>query len=179
MLTDVVSWLVQALQIQGVGVGSWLGTILAYLLFARKYNKNIEEPEIRRAYLRRINWDALTSFIVAFVIGIIFFAVGNPWANQLCTISSVVSAFILYTILIYVTKAKYSSRLTLADIPDVRSEVDDPHEARVLCDNCNRSYIATEMTRVPAANYKPICSDCISTIKNGLSSCREKQIDYE
>jgi hypothetical protein len=43
---------------------------------------------------------------------------------------------------------------------DPLDEVDDAWEARIRCHSCDKSYVAREMDRDPAAGHQAICAAC-------------------
>jgi hypothetical protein len=149
MLTDVLSYILRALNWQGVFVVAWVAIALTHI--ALKRNEH-ETPEFRPGRLRSAT-PAVAVWIVASVIGICLVELGGTFgATWSAPITFVLSC------LGYAAVSRFDVLLHRGNDP--REEVSDVWEARVECHHCTKSYIALEMDRDPSADDAAICSGC-------------------
>ena len=154
MLTNVLSYLLLALQWQGVFVVAWVGVALTHISLARNDRDSL--PEFRPGRLRLVA-PGLVAWLFAAVAGIALLeGAGTFGATWSAPITLVVSA------IGYAITAR-GAHVLLTRGNDPRDEVDDIWEARIRCHICDRSYIAVEMDRDPSANGAAICSGCAAT----------------
>lgn len=158
MLTNAISYLLKALQWQGVVVVAWVAIALVYLAFARRDRRRSEEFEFRPGRVPAFNAVGLGAWLVASVTGIVMVEAGGSFGATWAPPFAFVIAGVLYAVGRYVTGERH---VRLIRPHDPRFEVDDPWEARVECASCERSYIAQEMDRNPATpDHAPICGEC-------------------
>jgi hypothetical protein len=151
MLTDVLSYLLRALAWQGVFVVAWVAIALVHIALHRK---ETGVPEFRPGRLRALT-PAVAVWVIASGIGIYLVegggAFGATWSAPITFVLSAVG---------YLAVAGYDVLLPRGNDP--RDEVEDAWEARVRCHSCEKSYIAMEIDRDPAAEGAAICSGCAS-----------------
>lgn len=151
MLTDVFSYITDALRVQGVLVVAWVGVAMSHILRSRG-----GEIEFRPGRVRRFNPVGLLAWGVAAVVGIPLLYVAGPTGE----LWSPIVAFVVSTA-IYNALYAQSGRWARLERPhDPRGDVEDPWEARVRCHVCDRSYIAQEMDRDPSHGHEAICAGC-------------------
>jgi purine-cytosine permease-like protein len=159
MLTDAISYLLKALQWQGVVVVAWVAIALCYFAFARRERLAAEHFEFRPGRVPAFNVVGLVAWFCASATGIILVQAGGTFGGTWSAPITFVLAAAVYSGGRLLTGERYSGVLKRRHDP--RTEVDDPWEARVLCASCSRSYIAQEMDRNPAsAELTPICAEC-------------------
>ncbi|WP_234027730.1 purine-cytosine permease family protein [Pseudonocardia dioxanivorans] len=158
MLTNAISYLLKALQWQGVVVVAWVAIAIVYLAFARRDRRRSEEFEFRPGRVPAFNFVGLVAWVVASATGIAMAEAGGSFGATWAPPFAFVIAGVLYALGRFLTGERHSS---LTRPHDPRFEVDDPWEARVECGSCQRSYIAQEMDRNPATpDHAPICGEC-------------------
>ncbi|MGE3253741.1 purine-cytosine permease family protein [Pseudonocardia sp.] len=158
MLTDAISYLLKALQWQGVVVVAWVAIALVYLAFARRDRRRAEEFEFRPGRVPAFNVVGLVAWFGASTTGIVLVQTGGSFGATWSSPITFVLAGSLYAVGRFLTGERH---VLLSRPDDPRSEVDDPWEARVLCTSCDRSYLAQEMDRNPATgDHAPICAEC-------------------
>jgi purine-cytosine permease-like protein len=151
MLTDVLSYLLRALAWQGVFVVAWVAIALVHIAVHRR---ETGVPEFRPGRLKGLT-PAVAVWVVASGIGIWLAEGGGVFgATWSAPITFVLSAAGYFAV------ARYDALLARGNDP--RDEVEDEWEARVRCHACDKSYIAVEMDRDPAAGGAAICSGCAS-----------------
>lgn len=154
MLTNVFSYLQQALLWQGVFLVSWVGIVLTH--FALTPDERKAGPEFRPGRIKRFS-PGLIVWIVSAGIGIIL-AVNPATFPVLSPVAPLVALALSVALYALVLKALPSTMLNR--ILDPRNEVDDAWSARIRCHRCERSYVAVEMDRDPSAGERAICNTC-------------------
>ena len=161
MLTDVLSYLLRALAWQGVFVVAWVAIALVHIALHRKES---EVPEFRPGRLKAMT-PAVAVWVVASAVGIYLAegggTFGATWSAPITFVLSAVG---------YLLVGRFDVLLKRGDDP--RDEVEDAWEARVKCHACDKSYIAVEMDRDPAADGAAICSGCATTSPSFYSAAR-------
>nr|CAR47860.1 putative permease for cytosine/purines,uracil,thiamine, allantoin transporter [Rhodococcus sp. PY11] len=152
MLTDVFSYILRALNWQGVFVVAWVGIALTHIVLTRTKETL---PEFRPGRLKAFT-PAVAVWLVVSLLGIYLVegagTVGATWSAPITLALSVVG---------YAIAFRFDSLLHRDNDP--RDEVDDVWEARIRCHACEKSYIAVEIDRDPSAGYKAICSACAAS----------------
>lgn len=168
MLTDAVSYLIKALQWQGVVVVAWVAIALCYFAFARHDRRSAEHFEFRPGRIPAFNKVGLLAWFVASVTGIVLVQAAGTFGGTWSAPVTFVIAAVLYTAGRLLTGEQ---QVVLKRPHDPRDEVEDPWEARVRCASCSLSYIAQEMDRNPATpNLLPICAECGSNDRDYLQA---------
>lgn len=151
MLTDVLSYILRALNWQGVFVVGWVGIALTHI--ALTYRKEVL-PEFRPGRVKPLT-PAVAVWFLASGVGIYLVELGGTFGK---TWSSPIT--LALSVLGYLVVSKFSAVLVRGNDP--RAEVGDIWEDRIRCHACAKSYIAVEMDRDPSAGQQPICSGCAS-----------------
>jgi purine-cytosine permease-like protein len=170
MLTNVFSYILQALRVQGVFVVSWVAIALAQMVYEYVRGSG-EASEFRPGRVPLVNPPGVIAWLVSSGVGIFLLfgagAFGQTWSSPI--------TFAL-ALVIYGVSLEFAHRSWfMLDRPyDPRSEVDDQWEARVRCDSCGLAYIAYEMDRDPSSGHRPICASCASAKPSLLRDARRE-----
>ena len=157
MLTDVLSFLLTALNYQTTFVAGWVAIALVHVLIRRGRMDDQLCEEFRPGRLPLVNWAGFSAWVVASVVGVVLLIAGGSF-GQTWTIPLVfVLAGLLYLVL---DRLQAPQRAVLSRPNDPRTEVGDVWRDRVRCALCHKHYLALEMDRNPAAGYQPICTLC-------------------
>ncbi|MFD1812699.1 purine-cytosine permease family protein [Rhodococcus gannanensis] len=160
MLTNVLSWILQALSYQGVIIVSWVAIAMTHIALTSTGKGNaLATAEFRPGRVPAVNPAGMFAWGVSSVVGIAMVAFGGTSGTVWAPPVSCVLAAVLYAIALGFSKPSW---FTLDRPFDPRDEVDDPWEARVQCHRCGDSYIAYEMDRDPSAGHQAICLACAS-----------------
>ncbi|MEV7005075.1 hypothetical protein [Streptosporangium sp. NPDC051022] len=155
MLTDVFSYLQNALTWQGVFLVSWVGIVVTHFALTPQ-DRGPDGPEFRPGRLRKAT-PGLGVWIVSAGIGIWLTqsSATFPTLSQLAPLVALVISVVLYALVL-----KLGPSSLLRREGDPRTEVDDAWAARIACAICERSYVAFEMDRDPANGGAPVCTAC-------------------
>ncbi|TQC44081.1 thiamine permease [Rhodococcus sp. WS4] len=168
MLTDVTSYLLEALRWQGVLVVAWVAVALVYLAFARREGLTAQDFEFRPGRIPAFNGVGLVAWFGASALGIVLMQVGGSWGATWSAPITFLSAAGVYTIGRLATGNRH---LVLKRPHDPRDEVEDRWEIRIRCATCDLHYLAQEMDRNPAvADHAPICAECASNDRDYLEA---------
>ena len=161
MLTNVFSYVLDALNYQGIAIVAWVGIALAHMAYLRREHADLDRMEFRPGRIPAFNPGGIVAWVVATTIGVVlkiadttesqFF---DTWGLPL----TFVIAFALYTAA--TIRSARPQWFAMARPNDPIDEVDDAWEARVRCHRCDRSYVAHEMDRDPTAEHQAICAAC-------------------
>lgn len=157
MLTDVFSFILDALNYQAIGIVAWVGVALAHIGWARALGVKPAEVEFRSGRLPAFNLVGLASLVVPWALGIVLLETTDTFGASWAAAVTFVLAGAMYSVGVRVAPDGHA---VLHRPHDPRREVDDPWEARVRCHVCDRSYLAHEMDRDPSAGHRPICTEC-------------------
>jgi purine-cytosine permease-like protein len=160
MLTNVFSYVFDALNYQGIAIVAWVGVALAHVAYLRGHQLRLEALEFRPGRIPAFNPGGIAAWVVATGIGVIlkitdttesqFF---DTWGLPL----TFVLAFGVYTLALRAAKPSW---FAMSRPNDPRDEVDDAWEARVRCSSCDKAYLAREMDRDPSRGHSAICAAC-------------------
>lgn len=163
MLTDVLSYILRALNWQGVFVVAWVGIALTHI--ALTYFTELL-PEFRPGRVKPVT-PAVAVWFLSSGVGIYLVeqggAFGATWSAPIALALSVLG---------YLAVAGYRAVLVRGNDP--RDEVADIWEARIRCHSCNKSYVAVEMDRDPSADQQAICSECASESGHFYRAARQE-----
>ena len=152
MLTNVFSYLQTAMTWQGICMISWVGIVATHMVGVPADRR--EGPEFRATRLPAVT-PAVAVWAAATALGI--WLVQDTSAPAILTAMPAIVVFavsvVLYAVILLVTKARRKTVKTV----DARDLVDDPREARLTCDVCDRAYIALEMD---LAGGRVVCDEC-------------------
>jgi purine-cytosine permease-like protein len=160
MLTNIFSYVLDALNYQGIAIVAWVGVALAHVNYLRHHQMSVEGLEFRPGRIPPFNPGGLIAWVLATVVGVVLkieqIHTGQFFATWGLLLTFVIS-FGVYTLLL--SRAR-PSWFQMFRGHDPIAEVDDPWEARVRCHRCEKSYLAREMDRDPSANHQAICAAC-------------------
>jgi purine-cytosine permease-like protein len=160
MLSDVFSFLLDALNYQAVVVVAWIGIALVELAF--RYANAQRDMDFRPGRVPGFNVPGLVVWALSSAVGIYALAAHASFAATWGPPLTFVIAAVAYA----AVRATVGNRSDLVHRPnDVRDEVSDEWETRVRCHRCERSYIAIEMDRDPSAGHQAICASCATGIE--------------
>ncbi|MGI5218151.1 purine-cytosine permease family protein [Nocardia sp. CA-290969] len=156
MLTDVLTWILQALTYQGVIIVSWVAIALTHILVHRGA---AALPEVRPGRVPAVNPAGLGAWVVSSAVGIAMVAFGGGTGSVWAPPVSCLLAALLYGVALRRSRPHW---FTLDRPFDPQDEVADPWETRIRCHRCGDSYVAVEMDRDPSAGHQAICLACAS-----------------
>ncbi|MES4886695.1 hypothetical protein [Streptomyces sp. NPDC096012] len=166
MLTDVLSYLLRALNWQGVFVVAWVAIALTHILLHRRTEGTL--PEFRPGRLRRVT-PAAAVWVAVSVVGILLVewggAFGATWSAPITFVLSAGG---------YTLVSRFEALLHRGDDP--REEVADAWAARIRCHACDRSYTAVEMDRDPTAGGQAICAGCATASPSFYKAARAEAV---
>jgi purine-cytosine permease-like protein len=160
MLTNVFSYVLDALNYQGIAIVAWVAVALAYVLHLRRTGADAAAQEFRPGRTAALNPGGLGAWVVATVVGLVLKITDTDTSqfNELWGLP--ITAVLAFGLGVVGFSVARPSWFALARPHDPRLEVDDAWEARVQCHVCDRSYVAVEMDRDPSAGGEAICASC-------------------
>jgi len=176
MLTNVLTWILQALSYQGVIIVSWVAIALTHILVSsRTKGPDAAAAEFRPGRVPSVNPAGVFAWGASSLTGIAMVAFGGTTGAVWAPPASCVLAAALYGIALRFSKPSW---FTLDRPFDPRDEVADAWEARVQCHRCGDSYIAYEMDRDPSADHQAICLACASNTPSFLRAAEAEAAAY-
>jgi purine-cytosine permease-like protein len=157
MRTDVFSFILKALQYQGAVVVGWVAIALVQLAYLHSRGLDERAIEFRPGRVPGVNPGGVIAWTVGSAIGIYLIAAGHPTGVTWALPVTFVVAGGLYAAALLVARPGW---FVTARPHDPRDEVTDAWRERILCTECERSYVAIEMDRRPESPHGPICSQC-------------------
>jgi purine-cytosine permease-like protein len=170
MLTDVFSFILDALRYQGVLVTAWVAIILTQIAYTHRRRILPERVEFRPGRVPAVNPGGVAAWLLSSALGIYLIEAGGSFGATWGPPITAVVAGGAYALALTHAHDRWFVR---ARPGDPRAEVDDPWSARVRCAQCDRSYVALEMDRNPAAGHSPICAAC-ATDRGFLRAARSE-----
>lgn len=160
MLTNVFSYVLDALNYQGIFIVAWVGVALAHAAFLARRKMRLDRLEFRPGRVPAFNPGGLSALVVATVVGLIL-KIADSDTSQFFELWGLLITFAL-------AFGIYSAALTVARPSwfemrrgyDPADEVDDAWHARIRCHECDKSYLACEMDRDPTHGHQAICAAC-------------------
>ncbi|MEY2425751.1 MAG: hypothetical protein QOI61_1323 [Actinomycetota bacterium] len=160
MLTNVFSFILDALNYQGIAIVGWVAMVVVRVVWLRTPNA-LSRLEFRPGRVPAFNPAALVIWALTTTGGVLLKVFDGAFFATYGLPIVFAAAAILYAIAI----TSMPERWLLHSRPhDPLLEVDDPWEDRVRCHGCDRFYLAREMDRDPTAGHLAICSACASNI---------------
>ncbi|MBB4664883.1 purine-cytosine permease family protein [Conexibacter arvalis] len=163
MLTNVFSYVVDALAYQGIAIVAWVGVALAHVWYLARSRRALDAVEFRPGRVPAFNPGGISAWVLATAVGLVLKLTDSAgsqfweaWGLPLTF------AIALGSYTAFATFAR-SGWLAMQRPFDPVEEVDDPWEERIACHACERSYLAREIDRDPAAGHAAICAACAST----------------
>lgn len=160
MLTNVFSFIVDALQYQGIAVVSWVAMTVVHMLYLWRRG-TLGGAEFRPGRVPGFNRLGLGVWVLTTTLGVVLRQTEPAFFATYGLLVVFGLAALLY--LAGIVKAP-RAWLALARPHDPQDEVENPWEDRVQCHACDRSYLAREMDRDPTREYQPICAACASSL---------------
>ena len=160
MLTNIFSYVLDALAYQGIAIVAWVGIALAHVAYLHRTHASVDRMEFRPGRIPAFNPGGITAWVVATTVGVVL-KITDSTESQFFEIWGLpltfVIAFGLYSL---ATVAAQPQWFSMARPNDPIDEVDDAWAARVRCHRCHKSYVAQEMDRDPTAGHQAICAAC-------------------
>jgi hypothetical protein len=160
MLTNVFSYVFDALNYQGIAIVAWVGVALAHAWYLRGHRLKLEAIEFRPGRIPAFNPGGIAAWVLATAIGLALKIADTPESQFFDTWGLLLTfalAFAIYTVALRAARPDWFEMKRPDDPID---EVDDPWEARIRCHRCDRHYLAREMDRDPSTDHQPICAAC-------------------
>jgi purine-cytosine permease-like protein len=160
MLTNVFSYVFDALNYQGIAIVAWVGVALTHVAYLRRRQIKLDEMEFRPGRTPPFNPGGIAAWVVATAVGVTL-KIADTTESQFFDTWGLPLTFVI-------SVGVYAAALTVSkpgwftmDRPyDPLDEVDDAWEARIRCHSCEKSYVAREMDRDPSAGHLAICAAC-------------------
>jgi purine-cytosine permease-like protein len=154
MLTDVFSYLQQALLYQGVFLVGWVGIVITH--FALSATDRKAGPEFRTSRIGAFT-PGLGAWLLSAAVGGILAAdpKGFPVLSPLAPLVTLATSVVAYALVFKLFPGPRAE----SGVLDLRDEVEDVWEARVRCDFCDRSFVAIEMDLTADAG-QAACLSC-------------------
>ncbi len=157
MLTNVFSFILDALAYQGIGIVAWVGVALAHIAWARSKGLEPRDLEFRSGRLPALNPVGLVALVAPWALGILLIETTETFGASWAAVITFVLSALIYSVGVRVAAG---GSVVVQRPHDPRLEVPDVWDARVRCHVCDRSYVAQEMDRDPAAGHEAICTEC-------------------
>jgi purine-cytosine permease-like protein len=160
MLTNVFSYVLDALNYQGIVIVAWVAVALAHVWYLRRTGRDTRSAEFRPGRIPAFNPGGIAAWGIASIVGIVL-KITDTTTSQFWDTWGLLLTFVL-GFGIYALSTHYArpSWFAMQRGFDPALEVDDPSEARVRCHSCDRSYLAREMDRDPTAGHQAVCAEC-------------------
>jgi purine-cytosine permease-like protein len=157
MLTNVFSFILDALAYQGIGIVAWVGVALAHIQWAKSRGVEPHKLEFRSGRLPAFNLVGLTALVVPWVLGIVLIESTDTFGASWAALITFVLAAASYSVGVRLAPDGHA---VIHRPYDPRGEVDDPWETRVQCHDCEFTYLVHETDRDPSDGHRPICTEC-------------------
>jgi purine-cytosine permease-like protein len=160
MLTNVFSYVLDALTYQGIAIVAWVGVALAHVVYMRGHHLKLEGLEFRPGRVPAFNPGGILAWTLATAAGVILKATAAHTGQLFATWGLPLVFALALSIYALTLRWARGSWFTMTRPFDPIAEVDDPWEARVRCHHCDKHYLAREMDRDPAGDHQAICASC-------------------
>jgi Permease for cytosine/purines, uracil, thiamine, allantoin len=180
MLTNVFSYVLDALNYQGIAIVAWVGVALAHVWYLRGHRLKLEGLEFRPGRIPAFNPGGVAAWVTATAVGVILKITDTTSSQFFDTWGLPLTFVIAFGIYALATRFARPSWFAMARPNDPALEVEDPWEARVRCHRCDKSYLAREMDRDPTAGQQAICAACATGASFYAAARREaRETDAE
>lgn len=169
MLTNVFSFILDALSYQGIAIVAWVAIALVQIVHLRRTG-HAADAEFRPGRVPAFNPAGLVAWATATVVGVLLKTETTTFFGIWGLPVVFVLAAALYAALLQVAPVRWS---VLRRPNDPVLEVDDPWQDRVECHACERSYLAREMDRDPSHGHEAICASCATSVAFTAAAARE------
>jgi purine-cytosine permease-like protein len=177
MLTNVFSYVLDALNYQGIAIVAWVGVALAHVAYLRRRRQEWDSVEFRPGRVPAFNPGGLAGWGLATALGLVL-KISDTTSSQFFELWGLpltfVVAFAAYSLALSVARPSWFAMRRAGDPLD---EVDSPWDDRVRCHACDKSYLAREMDRDPTAGHKAICAACATGPAFYRAAHQEAQLD--
>jgi purine-cytosine permease-like protein len=160
MLTNVFSYVLDALNYQGIAIVAWVGVALAHVWYLRGHHLKLEGLEFRPGRIPAFNPGGVAAWVAATAFGVILKITDTTSSQFFDTWGLPLTFVIAFGIYALATRFAQPGWFAMARPNDPAREVEDAWEARVRCHRCDKSYLAREMDRDPTAGQQAICAAC-------------------
>jgi purine-cytosine permease-like protein len=175
MLTNVFSYVFDALNYQGIAIVAWVGVALAHVWYLRGHHLKLEGLEFRPGRIPAYNPGGIAAWVSATAVGVILKITDTAESQFFDTWGLPLTFLIAFGVYALATRAARPHWFAMARPNDPSLEVDDPWEARVRCHRCDKSYVAREMDRDPTAGQQAICAACATGTAFYAAALRESR----
>jgi purine-cytosine permease-like protein len=160
MLTNVFSYVFDALNYQGIAIVAWVGVALTHVAYLRRRQVKLDAMEFRPGRTPAFNPGGILAWVVATAVGVVL-KIADSTESQFFEVWGLPLTFVI-SVAVYAAALTISKPgwFTMGRPYDPLDEVDDAWEARIRCHACDKSYVAREMDRDPAADHQAICAAC-------------------
>jgi purine-cytosine permease-like protein len=160
MLTNVFSYVLDALNYQGIAIVAWVGVALAHANFLRGRHQAFDKVEFRPGRIPAFNPGGIAAWIAATALGVIL-KIADTATSQFFDVWGLPLTFVIaFGVYAVALRAAKPSWFAMKRPYDPIDEVDDPWQARVRCHRCDKHYLAQETDRDPTAGHRAICAAC-------------------
>ena len=178
MLTNVFSYVFDALNYQGIAIVAWVGVALTHVAYLKRRQTKLDAMEFRPGRTPAFNPGGIVAWVAATALGVTL-KIADSTESQFFEVWGLPLTFA-------VSVAVYAAALTVSKPGwfsmgrpyDPIDEVDDQWEARIRCHACDKSYVAREMDRDPAAGHQAICASC-ATGRAFHSAAHREHVEQE
>jgi purine-cytosine permease-like protein len=160
MLTNVFSYVFDALNYQGIAIVAWVGVALAHVWYLRGHRLKLEGLEFRPGRIPAFNPGGIVAWLAATTVGVTLKITDTTESQFFDTWGLPLTFVIAFGVYALATRAARPGWFAMARPNDPAREVADAWEARVRCHRCEKSYLAREMDRDPTAGQQAICAAC-------------------
>ena len=173
MLTNVFSYVLDALNYQGIAIVAWVGVALTHVVFLQRRKIKLDAMEFRPGRTPAFNPGGIAAWVIATVFGVVL-KIADTDTSQFFDVWGLPLTFVL-SVLIYAgaLSASKPSWFEMSRPNDPLDEIDDPWDARIRCHVCDKSYAAREMDRDPVHGHEAICAACATGGKFHSAAHRE------
>jgi purine-cytosine permease-like protein len=160
MLTNVFSYVFDALNYQGIAIVAWVGVALAHAGYLHRSRRDYASVEFRPGRIPPYNPGGIAAWLSATAVGVIL-KIADTTESQFFELWGLPLTFVIaFGVYAASLTAARPHWFAMARPFDPIDEVDDPWEARVRCHRCRKSYLAQETDRDPSEGHQAICAAC-------------------
>ena len=178
MLTNIFSYVLDALNYQGIAIVAWVGIALAHMAYLRRQHADLDRMEFRPGRIPAFNPGGIVAWVAATAIGVALKVTDTTTSQFFDTWGLPLTFAIAFALYTAATLRSAQPRwFAMARPNDPIDEVEDAWEARVQCHRCDKSYVAHEMDRDPSGDHAAICAAC-ATGPAFHAAAREESLAY-
>lgn len=159
MLTNVFSFILDALAYQGIAIVAWVSIALVHIAYVRR-TVGLANMEFRPGRVPALNPGGIGAVVAATAVGVILKLTDEAFFGTWGLPVVFAVGAILYAAALRVAPERW---FVLRRPYDPLDEVSDPWEDRVRCHSCSKMYLAREVDRDPSHDHQPICASCAAS----------------